>query len=480
MKKSSGRRGIVRTYYTRRTTILVFILTSLLAACVTAPTAVPTPSETPTPIPTLTPTPIPMPIRLGNYGLLSPEDMRYDLDELFHRIETTHPDPYTKRPKAEVDIERQKIYDELDHPMTMFDYYNKVAPLVASLGDFHTQVVLPKDTIDELEKSELFFPFLVELNGPRTIITANYSYNSDIPFGTELLSINGTSLADIQNDQIFQFTNHLYGFSFGLWALYGSISKYQVDVLLPGRSTPIAYTISGLSSKTIFDNTAGSQVYEPLTYTKIPDESIGVLTINDFVDINPLLEAAFTQIHEDGVQNLIIDIRSNGGGFYEKVDFLMSYLTGQPYQECAWSLLAPLGGNLSAGPRKSECELRKPFNTSLRFTGKLYLLIGPDTFSAAITFASILQDYHLATLIGEETTDSASYCAFISPSFPLPRTKLSYILSTKCVVRPSGVLDNLPVIPDIIVKTTIEDQIAGRDPVMEYTLNLIRNSEQSP
>jgi len=465
-----------------RTILLTLCLVSYLTGCSStlAITQTPLQSETPTPAPTFTPTPTPTPTRLGNYDLLSPEDMRYDLDELFHRIETTHPNPYAKRPKADVDLDRQKIHDELDHPMTMFDYYKKVAPLVSSLGDFHTQVVLPRDTIDELEKNELFFPFLVEFNGSRAFITANYSDNSDIQVGTELLSINGTSLVDIQNDQIFQFTYHLYGFSFGLWALYGSISIYQVDVLLPGRSAPTIYTISGLSSNTISDNGAGSQTYEPLIYTKIPDESIGVLTINDFVDINPLMESAFTQIHEDGVQNLIIDIRSNGGGFYEKVDFLMSYLTDQPYQECAWSLLAPLGGKLSSGPRKSECELRKPFNTSLRFQGKLYLFIGPNTFSAAITFASILQDYHVATLIGEETTDSASYCAFISPSFPLPRTKLSYILSTKCVVRPSGVLDNNPVIPDIVVKTTIEDQIAGRDSVLDYTLNMIRNGDQTP
>jgi hypothetical protein len=407
--------------------------------------------------------------------------MRFDLDELFHRIETTHPNPYAKRPKAEVDLERQKIYDGLDHPMTIFDYYNQVAPLVASLGDFHTQVIIPYDLIDEVVSKEKFIPFEVEFEGGRGFIIFNPTGNPDIPMGSELLKINGKAIADIQNELIFHNPRN-YPFSFRLWTMNGFISEYEVEVLRPGDFNTVMVNIPSLSPAEIDQNALSvpSQTYEPLTYTITPDESIGLLTVNDFVDINPLLETVFTQIHEDGVQNLIIDIRSNGGGYYEKVDFLMSYLTGQPYQECAWYLQAPLGGNLPAGPRKSVCEIRKPFNTSLRFKGKIYLLVGSDTFSAAITFATILQDYGLATLIGEETSDTASYCAFISAPFPLPRTGLNFILSTRCSVRPSGVLDDLPVIPDIVVKTTIEDQIAGRDPVLEYTLNLIRSDDQSP
>ena len=185
-----------------RTILLILCLVSFLAGCSSAPgiTQTALPSETPTPAPTFTPTPIPTPTRLGNYELLSPEDMRYDLDELFHRIETTHPNPYAKRPKSEVDLDRQRIFEELDHPMTMFDYYNKVAPLVSSLGDFHTQVILPSNIFGNTPSNEKFIPLEVEFIGQQAFITINASGNPDIRVGSELLSINDETIADVQDE----------------------------------------------------------------------------------------------------------------------------------------------------------------------------------------------------------------------------------------------------------------------------------------
>jgi C-terminal processing protease CtpA/Prc len=133
---------------------------------------------------------------------------------------------------------------------------------------------------------------------------------------------------------------------------------------------------------------------------------------------------------------------------------------------------------LSAGPRKQNCDFRKPFNTRYPFRGKLYLLIGPDTYSSGIGFATVLQDHGLATLIGEKTDDTASGCGGITiPGLSLPRTGLIYYLSTICFIRPSGEYNDQGVIPDVIVETTIQDRLAGQDPVLQSTLEMIRNSE---
>ena len=85
----------------------------------------------------------------------------------------------------------------------------------------------------------------------------------------------------------------------------------------------------------------------------------------------------------------------------------------------------------------------------------------------------------LGTLIGEATKDTASFCAMPVLS-ELPRTKLVYQISTECFVRPSGMLDDQPLIPNIPVETTITDQLAGKDPVLDYTLEMIRNGVQMP
>ena len=467
-----------------RTILLILCLVSFLAGCSSAPgiTQTALPSETPTPAPTFTPTPIPTPTRLGNYELLSPEDMRYDLDELFHRIETTHPNPYAKRPKSEVDLDRQRIFEELDHPMTMFDYYNKVAPLVSSLGNFHTQVILPSNIFGNTPSNEKFIPLEVEFIGQQAFITINASGNPDIRVGSELLSINDETIADVQ-DELINHNLRFYYFPVGLWVMNGSIPQYKLEIIHPNETHPVAVDLPALTTAAIKQNTSSipSPDWEPVTYTKIPAEPIGILTLNTFEEIGPLLTPIFAQIQEDNISNLIIDIRLNGGGKYVIIDSLMDFISDKPYKHCSKSYEAPFNGYGNGAPREVTCEVIQPFNAAQGFQGKLYLLIGPQTFSAAITFSTILQDYGAATLIGEETKDVASYCANITMGgTPLPRTGLFHTVSKTCFVRPSGVLDDNHVIPDIIVRTTIEDQITGNDPVLENTLNIIRNGVPTP
>ena len=449
------------------------ILGSILAACTGAPSRqlIPTETAVPTILPTSTITPTPAPLLLGEYELLSPDDMRHDLDELFYQIEQVHPNPYTKRPKNDVDHVRQGIYDELGQPMTMIDFYRKVDPLVSSLGDRHTYVLLPDDVQEQKEKNELLFPLDVKMTGQNGLIIGNYSGNPDVPIGGKLLSINGIPIGSIS----IPMTNF---FPYSLWWSYGSLPEYRVEVLPEGETTPVIFDLRAITQEEIDRNFPLVNTEELVSYRKVPDEPVGVLTVRTFIGIGPLLKPAFTKIKEENIQHLIIDVRTNGGG--RDISPLMDYLTDQPYSLCSRSYKAPFGGYGTGTPRESDfCKVIEPFDTEERFQGKIYLLTGPYSFSAAIIFGNILQDYGLATLIGEETRDTASFCAMPSLS-ELPRTKLIYEVSTECFVRPSGLLDDQPLIPDIRVETTINDQLAGKDPVLDYTLEMIQNGGQMP
>jgi C-terminal processing protease CtpA/Prc len=414
---------------------------------------------------------------LGDYGLLSPEDMRADLNELFYTLEITHPDLYAHRTKVEVDLERQHIYDDLDRPMTLVSYYLQVAPLIASLGDSHTAVYLPMDAIDV---NELFFPLIVEYKGQQAFIVANIGY-ADIQPGAELLKINDIPISTILND--LPSVSFFSDFMMSLWFLYGSIPEYQLELLNPGAEIPVTYPVYGVTLELLTQRITESLDYSPperLAYSTIPGENIGTLTINSFGgNMGQYLQPAFTQIQEDGVQHLIIDIRSNTGGMYDQVDLVMKYLTNQPYRGCSIRY-ARYVVDISASPQEIECDLIQPLDIPLRFQGKLYLLIGPDTYSAAITFATILQDYDLAILIGEETITPASYCGYVSDPVALPRTHLLYQCPASCYIRPNGLYDDRGVIPDVVIETTFQDRIDGRDPVLAYTLDMIRSSPPTP
>lgn len=443
---------------------------SILAACTgSSQPRVPTKPVVPTISPTSTIAPTPVPLLLGEYELLSPEDMRLDLDELFYQIEQVHPNPYARRSKSDVDLERQRIYDELGEPMTVIDFYRKVDPLVSSLGDRHTYILLPDNVQGQKEKFELLFPLDVKMKGQKGLIIGNYSGNPDIPLGAQILSINGIPIGRIS----VPTTNF---FPYSLWWSYGSLPEYRVEILPEGETTPVIFDLQGITQEEIDRDFPLFNAEKLVSYRKIPNEPVGVLTVRTFIGIGPLLKPAFTKIKEENIQHLIIDVRTNGGG--RDISPLMDYLTDQPYRLCSRSYKAPFGGYGTGAPREADyCKVIEPFDTEERFQGKIYLLIGPYSFSAAIMFGNILQDYGLAALIGEETRDTASFCAMPSVS-KLPRTRLIYEISTECFLRPSGIQDDQPLIPDMIVETTINDLITGSDPVLDYTLEMIRNGDK--
>lgn len=471
----------------------VLFLSLTLAACTAAP-AEPAPTESPVASPTAppptdvpTPTPTPSAPVLGTYELLSPEDMRADLDELFARLHNNHPDPYLWRPKAEVDIDRQRVYDELSQPLSMAEYYKKVAPLVHSLGDDHTYVALSNDALQSVLLQELLFPLAVQIQNQRAYVMANASGNDEILPGTEILSMNGIPMPDILAEikGYLPFSQTVQTRYF--WYVFGSLEEYTLELRLPGQESPVTRTVPGLDAMTIMQNFQSSEPApaappEPVTYTRLPeDETIGLLRIDSFIGLGNFIKPAFAQIQQDGIQHLIIDVRANGGGMPDQVDLVMDFLTDQTYRHCSMSWQAPAGGYGSeATRRESACDTHQPFEQPERYQGKLYLLVGPKTQSAAITFSTILQDYDLAIFLGEETLSPASFCARVSPfELPtLPRTGLEYRNSHTCFVRPSGETDwQRGVIPDFIVETSIEDMLSGHDPVLEYTLELIRNGE---
>ena len=217
---------------------VTFLFGSIPAACTGSPRPlIPTETFVPTVSPTSTITPTPAPLLLGKYQLLSPDDMRHDLDELFYQIEKVHPNPYTKRSKSDVDLERQCIYNELGEPMTMIDFYRKVDPFVSSLGDRHTYTILPREDIESFEKNELLLPLALGFDEQKARIISNLP---GLPVGAQVLSING-----IPVDHIDAFKPSFPGFSF--WLEYGSFPEYQVEVLRDGETTPAILNIPGMT-----------------------------------------------------------------------------------------------------------------------------------------------------------------------------------------------------------------------------------------
>jgi C-terminal processing protease CtpA/Prc len=136
------------------------------------------------------------------------------------------------------------------------------------------------------------------------------------------------------------------------------------------------------------------------------------------------------------VRRLVLDLRFNKGGHPKIAD--------------------PLEDGLRSRP-------------ALTANGHLYALIGWTTFSAAMDEAAYFRKHFHAILVGEPAGNKPNHYGS-AESFNLPNSKLAVEYSTKYahLIRDA---DPLSLEPDITVPSTLNDFLAGRDPVLGAALH---------
>ncbi len=131
------------------------------------------------------------------------------------------------------------------------------------------------------------------------------------------------------------------------------------------------------------------------------DGNIGYLDLRSFANLEEGRETASTYL--DALANfdaIIIDLRNNGGGNTPMVGYVASYLFGPKPVHLTDMYWRDRNQNIEVWTEASISGRRSA-------TQDLYLLIGPNTFSAAEDFCYSLQQLKRATLVGERTGGGA-------------------------------------------------------------------------
>ena len=250
------------------------------------------------------------------------------------------------------------------------------------------------------------------------------------------------------------------------------------------------------------------QLSDYITFEMLP-ENIGYLNLKSFVifdrglmkSYNNFIENAFTNLKNNKVDQLIIDLRDNSGGRGQLAEEVLSYIANKPYQqssgeirrvshlfkdylnEIPWVLRkitlkqAGLkgyfdmenGSNLENFSESPE-SLR---NIENRFEGRVWCLIGSGTYSAAMMMANAIEDYELGTLVGEPTGGIPNELSDVLP-VKTPNSKIAFMTPSALFIRANGDASNTnPVMPDILVESNKENSINERDLVLDRLLKLI-------
>jgi C-terminal processing protease CtpA/Prc len=234
--------------------------------------------------------------------------------------------------------------------------------------------------------------------------------------------------------------------------------------------------------------------------------STAYLTLNTFIGGNGLhrfFRKTFKNLKKYNIQHLVIDVRSNGGGNVGNSTVLTEYIINRRFK-LADSLYAInktsrykkyINNYLQnlvfltfiSKKRKDgkyhfgyfERHYFKP-KRKYHYNGKVYVLIGGNSFSATTLFANCIRQQPNVTLIGEETGGSAyGNTAWLIPDVSLPNTKVRFRLPRfRMVVNKDYPKDGRGVLPDIEVKPTAHAIRQGIDLKVEKVKELIRAADQ--
>jgi C-terminal processing protease CtpA/Prc len=255
------------------------------------------------------------------------------------------------------------------------------------------------------------------------------------------------------------------------------------------------------------------------------DDSTGILTIRSFAMGNEttdehkkyvaFLDSIFSKIKKEKLQNLIVDVRLNGGGQDPNDMVTYSYLTQREFQESksVWisfhkiplvryvntpipRILRPFGvgkynrdiqkrfpiekdRKFYIGEEEDEMKVRQPQPNA--FTENVYLLISPAVASAGSMFAAMLAGNENKITIGEETMGGYyGHNGHYPFGYVLPKSKLFTGFSLdnieQDVPEKSNQIQGRGIIPDYDVSQTLEDFLNNEDTQMKYTLKLIEKN----
>lgn len=402
--------------------------------------------------------------------LIPANELRAEFDHWLDAMAAHHPDYPGRVNIAAIEAKAAALRSQLDRPITRREAFLIFAQLNPLLRDGHLGVLYP-DYRGALERhiaaGGRIAPVEIRFDpeGEPRIFSA--SGGDDAPKkGARLVAINGVPADEIAQRMLDRAIGDTLAFRRAFvarrfasfyWLLYGDTGIYDVatedeagclrTASLPGATRLPVSLQSAPPPHELFERRmlAGGVAY--LRAASFSGEYQG--------DFEAFARASFAMFKEEGAKALIIDVRDNGGGDDPMWQLnLMEYITDEPYAHLSRYAVRVTEKNADPGDvigevqRKNYTDRFTPSSENLlRFTGPVYILAGPYTYSAAVQFVVAAQDYGVAAIAGEAAGARACQTGQVS-ALEMPLTGLNAFAPTIAYWRPSGKGCMAPVTPD--------------------------------
>jgi len=408
----------------------------------------------------------------------TPEELREDFIHFREILENEHCCTYEYTSKAEMDSLFEANFALIEHDMTLDEFFMLVAPITAKIGCMHTATWMPGRFY--IAKPKMMFPLTIKLIDQQVVVTGSYNDSIEIPVGSVLFEINGAPLDSIITDlrkitsadamnPYFIDSQLTKRFSQFYASCYGLPDGYEVTYLSPGSVTAKTRELTPTDDESIRKVVFHHFSNPPLEFDILEEENTAILTVYTFayyteVDyFRSFMESCFSTIKTREIENLILDLRGNGGGDPFCSTILLSYLEKEPVPYFAERY------------EKYEAFVEAIPLAEDHFSGNLYILVDGSCGSTNGHFCALLKYHGLGTFVGTPSGATYKCNAGRNTELRLPNTQLIITIGRSTYAAAVRNMDKAaPIMPDILVHETLDDFLKGRDLFMEKALEDIR------
>ena len=456
----------------------------------------------------------------------SAQSVKEDLKFLYETLDKSHFNLYANTPKEIFDKEYYRCMNSIRDSMTMLQIDRLFLQFVALSHEGHCSIDLPFDSYGPfLQNGGTLFPLNIYFKNDRVFVLDNFSSDSSIIAGDEIVSINRKPIKEVMeniyrylpgdNDYFKNATIEAISFPRVLWIVNDEIKNFETGLKKQnGKQISInissipGYMFEGFMAKKKplpFSNQSRDFHYIdtvaylcPGQFYNGPKFGGGPIKINsDLLDNREFihyLDSCFTFIHNKHTSNLIIDLRGNPGGASTFSNPMVAFFSTEPFggaskfsmrtSEISKNFWKGVNDTSEIAVVKKEILSREngvrfeietskynyqPRTDSLKFKGKVYVLINRFSSSQAIEVPAMIKRYKFATLVGEKTAPLTDANA---RQFKLPNTQLN-VTFPEAIYGDSSMTNG--VIPDYLIN---DDILTEKDEILDYTLNLIKKKNK--
>ena len=488
-------------------------------------------------------------LAFSTYAQETKETWRQTAEELLETYLSVSIDPYRGITKEEWDRRAEIFLDKVDSANNRKELYYALRYFGALGNDGHFNFpdmgVYNRHKI--FQKDDRLFPLIIKATQDDRVFVMR-DFSGLIPDHAELLEVNGIDVAELsrkQHELMPYEPNYTYAYmnekeepDFRAWVSFANYlfceniqGPFEIKFVIDGEVKMV--TINAMERHTLH------KMSKSMRNNKLPffgkfmkytqhNDSIAVLDIDWFWGKNPfmspirgdkrferVLKKMMKRVNRDEIEHLVVDIRSNPGGYANNVYVLMSYFApdmvyddksihrisaaakederGARILDAAIKMIY---GKSNEGLQKQTIDLYKsmpegalfkedtlmsmaysPEKPKYPYQGKVYVLTNSSSFSASTMFCNYFRKSGVGLIVGESP---AGYSIVTGgPSIPI-RNELAKFMPMRVPHSHSNPLDEKGyhyIIPDIPIENDFNSWINGDDSRLSQLLKMIEQHD---